>query len=36
MAQGDFAAASEDVRSLMFIDKFLRDLDARLEQLDHA
>ena len=32
----DFAAASEDVRSLMFIDKFLRDLDARLEQLDHA
>lgn len=31
----DFAAAALDVRSLMFIDKFLRDLDARFEQLDH-
>lgn len=30
----DCVAAAQDVRSLMFIDKFLRDLDARFEQLD--
>ena len=30
----DLAAAAQQVRGLMFIEKFLRDIDARIDQLD--
>ena len=30
----DLAAAAQQVRGLMFIEKFLRDIDARMDQLD--
>jgi molecular chaperone HscB len=30
----DLAAAAQQVRGLMFIEKFLRDIEARMDQLD--
>jgi len=31
--QGDFAAAAQEVRALMFVERFAADIDRRLEQL---
>jgi molecular chaperone HscB len=30
----DFAAAAQQVRALMFIERFLRDIEDRLDQID--
>ena len=31
--QGDFAALAQQVRALMFVERFARDVEARLDQL---
>ncbi len=31
--QGDFAALAQQVRALMFVERFSRDVDQRLDQL---
>ena len=32
----DFAKAAQQVRALMFIERFVKDIDTRLDQLDAA
>jgi hypothetical protein len=32
----DFAQAAQQVRALMFVERFVKDIEARLDQLDDA